>query len=169
MNIAVLGSTGMAGHVVARYLEERGHRVFRTSRSEKDTHTSAAIDVTDFSALGAWLTQVQADVVVNCVGLLQHACEEHPDRAVLVNSYLPHWLEQWTRDDAKVIHLSTDCVFSGRRGGYREDDTPDGETMYDRSKSLGELRNGKDLTLRMSILGPDIDTKGTGLFNWFMA
>ena len=170
MSVAVLGSTGMAGHVVSQYLEEHGYTVFRTSRSEKNGPRNAAIDVTNFSALGAWLDAVQPDAVVNCVGLLQKACDARPDLAVLINSYLPHWLEQkYSGSTTKIIHLSTDCVFSGEQGGYCEDDLPDGRTMYDRTKSLGELVNGEDLTFRMSILGPDIDPKGTGLFNWFMA
>ena len=170
MKIAVLGSTGMAGHVVAAYLEERGHQVYRTSRSEKDGPRSRGIDVCDFSALGAWLDQVSPEAVVNCIGLLQNACEARPDLGVLINSYLPHWLEhRYAETAVRVIHISTDCVFSGKAGQYREDDLQDGRTMYDRSKALGELRNAKDLTLRMSIIGPDIDPKGTGLFNWFMS
>lgn len=170
MKIVVLGSTGMAGHVVARYLEERGHTVYRSSRSERCTQTSVAIDATDLAALGRWLDQIMPDAVVNCIGLLQKACEDRGDLAFLLNAYLPHWLE-WRCANAavKVIHLSTDCVFSGKTGGYREDARKDGETMYDRSKAVGEVLNGKDLTFRMSIIGPDIDPNGTGLFNWFMA
>lgn len=168
--IAVLGSTGMAGHVVSAYLEEHSYMVFRASRSEKSTAFRRAVDVTDFTALGAWLDEVWPDTVINCVGLLQKACETRPDRAVLINSYLPRFLEQRSAEGkGRVIHLSTDCVFSGKRGSYREDDFPDGDTMYDRSKALGEIKNGRDLTFRMSIIGPDIDPKGTGLFNWFMA
>lgn len=170
MKIAVLGSTGMAGHMLCGYLEEHGYQVYRTSRSEKNSPASRAIDVTNFGTLAAWLDEVEPDVVVNCVGLLQKACEARPDLAVLVNSYLPHFLEHRSmQGKGKVIHLSTDCVFSGAKGGYTENELPDGETMYDRSKSLGELNNDQDLTFRMSIIGPDIDPKGTGLFNWFMA
>lgn len=170
MKCAILGSTGMAGHVVARYLEEQGHTVYRCSRSERNTEMSAAVDATDFTALGRWLDGVKPDAVVNCIGLLQKACEARGDLALLVNAYLPHWLEwRYGNSNVKVVHLSTDCVFSGMAGGYREDALRDGETMYDRSKALGEVVNGKDLTFRMSIIGPDIDPKGTGLFNWFMA
>ena len=64
--------------------------------------------------------------------------------------------------------MSTDCVFSGRRGGYTEKDFRDGETFYDRSKALGELEDDKNITLRNSIVGPDINPNGIGLFNWFM-
>ena len=169
MKIAVLGSTGMAGHVVALYLEENGYEVYRTSRSEQNTINRAAIDATDFNKLSKWLEAIQPDVVVNCIGLLQKACEQRTDLAVSINSYLPHWLEQcYIHKSTKIIHLSTDCVFSGNDGGYCENALPDGRTMYDRSKSLGEIINSKDLTFRMSIIGPDIDKAGTGLFNWFM-
>lgn len=169
MNVVVLGSTGMAGHLVAQYLQEQGYHVFRASRSEKDSILSAKIDVRDTTFLKTWLDDVQPNVIVNCIGLLQKACDARPDLAVLVNAYFPHWLEHvYAGTGTKVIHLSTDCVFSGDRGGYREDDLPDGRIMYDRSKALGELQNDKDLTFRMSIIGPDIDPEGTGLFNWFM-
>ena len=170
MRLVVLGSTGMAGHVVATYLEERGHEVFRVSRSERSTQKSIALDITRFDALDAFLDRVQPDAVINCIGLLQKASEERPDLAVLINAYLPHRLEKrYAGCRTRVIHLSTDCVFSGKRGNYREADVPDGPIMYDRSKALGELRNDKDLTFRMSIIGPDSHPRGTGLFNWFMA
>lgn len=169
MNIAVLGSTGMAGHVVARYLGQCGHDVYRASRSEHNSRHSAILDVADVGALESWLNGIVPNAVVNCIGLLQKACDVRPDLAVFINSYIPHWLEEKYRNTAtKVIHLSTDCVFSGMRGGYREDDVTDGMTLYDRSKALGELRNAKDLTFRMSIIGPDIDPAGLGLLNWFL-
>lgn len=167
--VVVLGSTGMAGHVVARYLEEREYDVYRVSRSEMLGSKSIAIDVSDTFALEKWLDGVQPDIIINCIGLLQKACEERPDLAVMVNSFLPKRLEyKYIHTKTKLIHLSTDCVFSGSRGGYYEDDVTDGKTMYDRSKALGEVKNSKDLTFRMSIIGPDQDPSGTGLFNWFM-
>jgi dTDP-4-dehydrorhamnose reductase len=76
--------------------------------------------------------------------------------------------QQHIDSNTKLIHLSTDCVFSGASGGYTEDSLTDGKTMYDRSKALGEVINDKDLTFRMSIIGPDISIDGVGLFNWFM-
>jgi dTDP-4-dehydrorhamnose reductase len=167
--IIVLGGTGMAGHVVAAFLKESGFDVYSVSRSEKNSDKNRNVDVTDFPALGGFFDEVSPGIIVNCIGLLQRACEDRPDLAILVNSYLPHWIEQrYKESDVKLIHLSTDCVFSGNRGGYRESDTPDGTSFYDRSKSLGEIVNSKDLTFRMSIIGPDKHENGTGLFNWFM-
>lgn len=167
--IVVLGSTGMAGHIISLYLERQGFDVFRISRSETNSDKSCKIDVSNTDELMAYIDEVKADVVVNCVGLLQKSCEERPDLAVLINSYLPHCLENHYRGmGTKIIHLSTDCVFSGEKGCYTEEDLPDGRTFYDRSKALGEIDNKKDLTFRMSIIGPDIDASGTGLLNWFM-
>ena len=89
--------------------------------------------------------------------------------ATFLNAYFPHFLADVTSGtDTQVIHMSTDCVFSGKRGEYTEEDFRDGETFYDRSKALGELEDGKNITLRNSIVGPDINPKGIGLMNWFM-
>jgi len=68
----------------------------------------------------------------------------------------------------KIIQISTDCVFSGKDGGYKEDSFRDGDTIYARTKALGEINNNKDLTIRTSIIGPDINEDGIGLFHWFM-
>lgn len=159
----------MAGHMVACYLEEAGHEIFRISRSEQNGPVSRAIDVVDLTTLSKYLDEIAPQAVVNCIGLLQGACEQRPDLAVFLNAYLPHYLEQhFAQSEVRVIHLSTDCVFSGEEGGYAEDSLPNGRTMYDRTKALGEIINEKDLTFRMSILGPDTDPKGTGLLNWFL-
>lgn len=167
--IAILGSTGMAGHVISLYLEERGFDVFRMSRSEKKTEKSSSIDACNILGLSEWLDSISPDIIINCIGLLQKDCEEHTEKAILLNAYLPKFLERKYIDTkVRLIHLSTDCVFSGARGKYRENDFKDGDTIYDRTKALGEINNFKDLTFRMSIIGPDIDINGTGLFNWFM-
>lgn len=167
--IAVLGATGMAGHVIALFLEEHGYDVYRMSRSIAPSEKNIQIDASDFSTLIKWLDEIKPDVVINAIGILQKEADARPDLAILINAYLPRKLEQHYKDSqVKIIHLSTDCVFSGETGGYTEASITDGMTMYDRSKALGEIANEKDLTFRMSIIGPDTDVKGTGLFNWFM-
>lgn len=167
--VLVLGGTGMAGHVVSTYLEEQGYDVYIASKSAPVSQKSQPVEVTDFDALETCMNSVKPDVIINCVGILQKQANAFPHKAILINSYLPHWLENAYKDtDTKVIHLSTDCVFSGSRGSYTEKDEPDGATMYDRSKALGEIKNDKDLTFRMSIIGPDRHEGGTGLFHWFM-
>ena len=167
--VAVLGGTGMAGHVAVAYLSEIGYDVFYTSRSAPESERSKPLDASDVCSLRAWLDTLNPDIVVNCVGLLVGDCDARPDKAIKLNAYLPRILEhKLINTRVKIIHLSTDCVFSGKRGGYLESDAPDGETVYDRAKALGEIANNKDLTFRMSIIGPDCDENGIGLFNWFM-
>jgi dTDP-4-dehydrorhamnose reductase len=175
--IAVLGATGMAGHVAAAYLAERGYNVYSASRSIAVTAQTAAVDFTDLAALDHWLDQIQPEIIINCAGLLQKDCEERPDMAALINACLPHHLARYVtlaikrgkaNKNARLIHISTDCVFSGERGHYTETDPPDGRSVYDRSKALGEVVNDRDLTFRTSIVGPDRREAGTGLFNWFM-
>ena len=167
--VVVLGGTGMAGHVAVTLLEEQGYDVYHASLDAPDTTRSRSLDATDIKCLSRWLDDVDPDVIFNCLGVLLKECDKRPDIAVMLNSYLPRFLEQrYTGTKAKIIHLSTDCVFSGKRGGYLETDVPDGETMYDRSKALGEIINDKDLTFRLSIIGPDRNASGAGLLNWFM-
>lgn len=167
--IAVLGATGMAGHVIALFLEEHGYDVYRMSRSIAPSDKNVQIDASDFTSLIKWLDEIKPDVIINAIGILQKEADARPDIAILLNAYLPRRLEQQYKDSQiRIIHLSTDCVFSGEAGGYTEASITDGTTMYDRSKVLGEIVNEKDLTFRMSIIGPDTDVNGTGLFNWFM-
>lgn len=171
MKFLVLGATGMAGHMISVFLSEQGHEVWGFSRRPATFLSRSLLgDALDTSSLEDALGSSDPDIVINCVGLLNADCEERPDLAVYLNSYLPHWLEHRTAStDVRVFHLSTDCVFAGNAGPYDESAVPDGSTLYDRSKALGELRNAKDLTLRQSIVGPDIDPEGIGLLNWFMA
>jgi dTDP-4-dehydrorhamnose reductase len=167
--VAVLGATGMAGHVISLYLEKNGYNVFRMSRSVAPSDKNIQLDACDFSGLKDWLEKIKPDIIVNAIGILQKEADNRPDIAVQINSYLPRMIEQlYKNSSTKLIHLSTDCVFSGESGGYTEDSPFDGQTIYDRTKALGEIKNEKDLTFRMSIIGPDININGTGLFNWFM-
>ena len=168
--VLVIGGAGMAGHVIATHLAEQGHSVATLSAHNKLNPETTLLDVTDADQFINYLNNHTYDVVVNCIGMLVKASDENKDRAVYINSYLPHQLEKYYEKSAtKVIHLSTDCVFSGKNAPYAEESWPDGELFYDRSKALGELKNSKDLTFRMSIIGPDLQSSGIGLFNWFYA
>jgi dTDP-4-dehydrorhamnose reductase len=101
--------------------------------------------------------------------VLNQFAENNHALAAFLNSYFPHFLAKTTEGtDTQVIHMTTDCVFSGKKGSYTEHDLRDGETFYDRSKALGELDDEKNLSLRNSIVGADINPKGIGLLNWFM-
>lgn len=170
MKILILGAGGMAGHVIALYLRENGVDVDTLSaRNQLDDETKL-VDVTNLPALREILEAANYDVVVNCIGLLVKQSEDRKDLASYINAYLPHYLENYyANTSTKLVHLSTDCVFSGKNPPYRENSEYDGELFYDRSKALGEVINDKDLTFRMSIIGPDMQESGIGLFNWFYA
>jgi len=169
MKILVLGGTGMAGHTISIYFKEASHEVTAFSRSKVDYCNNINGDITDFGSLKKIIIEGQYDAIINAIGILNQDAENNKSNAVLVNSYLPHFLSDTTKYmETRIIHMSTDCVFSGNTGGYSETSLRDGETFYDRSKALGELENDKDLTFRNSIIGPDMSENGIGLFNWFM-
>lgn len=169
MKILVLGCNGMAGSTISLYLNERGNEVFGLAQSESRHVPTFVTDVTNFTELDKIIKRENFDVIINCIGLLIKDSEERKELAVLINSLLPHHLATVTRDmKTRIFHMSTDCVFSGKRGKYTEADLPDGELFYDRTKALGELVDSKNLTFRNSIIGPDINENGVGLFNWFM-
>lgn len=169
MKILVLGATGMAGHMIAIYLKKSGHEVTAFSRREFKYCDNIIGDISNFNFLRKVIEEENYDAVINAIGILNQDAEDDKSLAVLLNSYLPHFLSNITKNmKTRIIHMSTDCVFSGLTGGYTETSFRDGETFYDRSKSLGELENNKDLTFRNSIIGPDCNKNGIGLFNWFM-
>lgn len=169
MKFLVLGGSGMAGHVIASYLYERGHTVDTLSRTACHIGNTIIGDARNFEWLGGVIVRNRYDIVVNAIGSLNQFAESDKANAVLLNSYLPHFLVDMTCElPTRVFHMSTDCVFSGNRGGYSEADWPDGQSFYDKSKALGEFTDDKNLTFRNSIIGPDRSANGIGLFNWFM-
>lgn len=169
MKFLVLGATGMAGHTIAIYLCEQGHDVTTCSRTPFPYGNNRTGDVTDAHFLRSLLLDNDVDVVINCIGVLNDACEADPAQSVLLNSYLPHAIVSLLENQqTKLIHLSTDCVFSGKSAPYYEKSIRDGETFYDRTKGLGEVNHNKHITFRNSIIGPDLKKDGIGLFNWFM-
>lgn len=169
MNILVLGATGMAGHTIALYFLEKGHNVTSFSRKLFPYCESIIGDIKDIEKLKDILLREKFDAVINCVGLLNQIAEENKSDAVFINSYLPHLLVDILKETkTKLIHMSTDCVFAGNTGPYTEKSLRDGSTFYDRTKALGEIDDKKNLTFRNSIIGPDLNPSGIGLFNWFM-
>jgi dTDP-4-dehydrorhamnose reductase len=167
MKILVVGSAGMAGHVVAKYLVQQGHTVSTVAR----TGATFNLDIEDTGRTAEFFTQIKNDFdfIVNCVGLLVKDSIDRPDRAAVINSWFPHCIEQAIKDsNTKLIHLSTDCVFDGTKGNYVETDVHTEMNFYGRSKSLGEINNSKDVTFRMSIIGPELKSNGTGLMKWIL-
>lgn len=169
MKFLICGCNGMAGHTISLYLKEQGHDVFGFDTRQSNLIDSAAGNAMDRAFVENLVKSGNYDTVINCIGILNQAAEDHKALAAYLNSYWPHFLAELTEGtDTQVIHMSTDCVFSGKRGEYTEKDFQDGTTFYDRSKALGELNDGKNITLRNSIVGPDINPNGIGLLNWFM-
>lgn len=169
MKFLILGATGMAGHTISIYLQEQGHDVTAFSKSKFPYCKNINGDATDEKLLKSILMENEYDIVVNCIGILNTDCDKEPSKAVYLNSYLPHFIADTLKDKkTKLIHMSTDCVFSGKSGLYNEESFKDGETFYDRTKALGEVIDNKNLTFRNSIIGPDMKENGIGLFNWFM-
>lgn len=169
MRILVLGCNGMAGHTIALYLKEQGHDVTGFARKESSLVSTVVGDAKNTVLMQKIIKDGKYDSVINAIGVLNRFAEENHENAVFLNTYLPQYLAKITEDtDTQIIHMSTDCVFSGSRGGYTEQDMPDGTLFYDRSKALGELNDGKNVTLRNSIIGPDMNASGIGLINWFL-
>lgn len=168
MRVLVLGAGGMAGHVISIFLRENGYTIDTLSAHNPLDNKTFLVDVMDARKLKEVLNSNNYDVVINCIGILVKQSDDRKDLAAYLNAYLPHFLENYYGGTkTKIVHLSTDCVFSGENPPYKENSTYDGELFYDRSKALGEIINNKDLTFRMSIIGPDMHENGIGLFNWF--
>lgn len=167
MKILVLGVEGMLGHVVKKYFEKKGYEVYATSREKSSENY---FDLTDnIKNIDKIVERIKPDVVINCIGLLNKVAEENQSLAVLINSYLPHYMDELSaKANFKFIHVSTDCVFDGKKGQYTVDSFKDAYSFYGQSKALGELNNDRSVTLRTSIVGPDENPKGIGLFQWFM-
>lgn len=167
--VLVIGIKGMAGHIIFKLLPKLGdYDVYGIARNIKTSDKTYNLDVFDSAKLNHIL-DLNFDIIINCVGVLNNEAESNPDKAIWFNGYFPHLLESFTKNtNTKVITISTDCVFSGKKGGYTETDLKDGEGFYAMSKSIGEIINKKDLTIRTSIVGPEINREGIGLFNWFM-
>ncbi len=168
--ILILGSTGMLGHqVVFRLNENPDLQVFDLSFRNKLRDQTIICDVTDFTKLENLIEEICPEFIINCIGILIKGSSENPKNSILINAYLPHFLVSvGDKIGAKVIHISTDCVFSGKKGGYIESDFRDADDVYGRGKALGEIFSVKHLTLRTSIIGPELKNNGEGLFHWFM-
>lgn len=170
--ILILGANGMAGHILVlhfRGLNDK-YEVLSIARNQSAVSPDIILDVSDFTKIQVLIKDYNPDFIVNAIGILNQDAEGNPDKAILINSYLPHFLESITKDkQTKIIHISTDCVFSGSRGNYLETDFKDGKGFYAQSKALGEIFNNKDITIRTSIIGPELNKSGIGLFNWFMS
>jgi dTDP-4-dehydrorhamnose reductase len=165
MRILVLGKNGMLGHVVYNHFKENGYTVYGTTQT-----TDIVWDAYEnLEGIEDIIKDVKPDAVINCIGILNQVCEANKPLAVKLNSLLPHYIDSLSEKyNFKFVHVSTDCVFEGTTGKYDETVPSDATSFYGRSKALGEVRNDRSVTLRTSIVGPDANPKGIGLFQWFM-
>lgn len=165
MKVLVLGASGMLGNAMVRVLGKQPEwQVFGTLRSDggrryftstENDRLISGVDVEQIDSLVKVFSQVRPDVVVNCIGLVKQLADaKDPLLALPINAMLPHRLERLCElAGARLVHMSTDCVFSGQRGRYAETDLPDAIDLYGRSKLLGEVSGNRSITLRTSIIG----------------
>jgi dTDP-4-dehydrorhamnose reductase len=180
MKILVLGATGMLGNAMFRVLSEAAeHEVYGTARNDSAhgyfdeafaKRIIGGVDVENHDALVRAFAIVRPQVVINCIGLVkQLASVTDPLRAIPINSLLPHRLASLCEvTGARLVHFSTDCVFSGAKGDYRETDFADADDLYGRTKLLGEVDYPHAITLRTSIIGHEL-SGSRSLIGWFLA
>lgn len=181
MRVLILGVTGMLGNAVFRtFAEDAEHEIWGTLRSvaglrhfpgARHGQLLSGVDVLDQDALVAALGRVKPDVVINCVGLIKQLADANdPLTALPINAMLPHRLARLCElAGARLIHVSTDCVFSGRKGLYQETDLSDAEDLYGKSKYIGELHDlAHAVTLRTSIIGHELGSS-YALVDWFLS
>jgi dTDP-4-dehydrorhamnose reductase len=178
VNVLILGSAGMLGHKLYQVLA----RKFRVSGTIRDSYESIGrysffikpdiipnIDAQKIHTVEEAVRKIKPDVVINCIGIIKSSGEVQ-DRliSVWVNALFPHQLYQICKSNrARLIHISTDCVFSGKKGNYREDDPSDAEDIYGKTKYLGELIGDGVLTIRTSLIGRELSTTNN-LVEWFL-
>lgn len=182
MKILVLGGTGMLGHKMFQYLREQIPDTWCTVRCAENVpwlrnldifaagNVLGNVNVADFAGLEALLMRHQPEVIINCIGVVrQRSGAKEAIPSITINALLPHKLAEFSqRWGGRMIHFSTDCVFSGRKGNYAENDPSDAEDLYGKTKYLGEVDEPNALTLRTSIIGREI-THFKSLLEWFLA
>ena len=168
--ILILGATGLIGHqVYLRLNVNKNFVVSSIARQRKISDDTVLLDARDEHLLEKVIVDINPDIIVNCMGVLIAEANRDPENAIFLNSYIPQYLKNIANSfDAKLVHISTDCVFSGKKGLYTEDDIRDAEDTYGRTKALGEVTEPPHVTLRTSVVGPEIK-EGEELFHWFMS
>lgn len=171
MKVCVLGAGGLLGHMLIRTLSE-SNDVYGTTRGSADQSSTLAkflpldkwigsVDVSNMRSVEALFEKKPFDVAINCIGLIkQRDGRVSDDQMMQINAEFPHQLANIVnRAGAKLIHLGTDCVFSGSRGNYFETDEPNPTDIYGKSKLMGEINDNQNLTLRTSHIGRELSVK----------
>lgn len=181
MKLCILGGRGMLGHMLYQVLKPAFGDVSLTVRGRVEDSPEvierfgrraviANVDAMFPADCAKVLRGLRPDILLNCIGVLKPLPGgEDPITSIAVNGLFPHYLARAAQEwGGRVVHFSTDCVFSGARGNYREDDLPDANDLYGRSKLIGEPSGKGVLTLRTSIIGPELAHKRS-LLEWFMS
>ena len=171
IKVLVLGSTGLIGHQVYNYLKDNSdYELFNISYRKKLREDTILLDIRNEKKFLDTISDIQPNIIINCIGILIGGANKDPENAIFINAYMPHRLKRLANDiNAKLIHISTDCVFSGEKNEpYIESDEKDGKDTYAKAKGLGEIIDDTHLTLRTSVIGPELKTDGEELFHWFM-
>jgi dTDP-4-dehydrorhamnose reductase len=179
--VLVLGANGMLGHVVLRWFTPLA--AYETVGVVRAPETAAemrrrlpevaltdGLDATRLDQLRPLFARVRPDVVINCIGVVkQLAGADNPSTAIPINALLPHRLARLCElHGARLVHISTDCVFSGKQGSYCEEDVADADDLYGRSKLMGEVAAPHAVTLRTSIIGHEMSS-AHALLGWFLS
>lgn len=174
--VLILGNKGMLGHVLYRtFLSDdisKKFQVFGVNRSDRQMNkNSYKLNVLDSDNLEQFIIKKKPKYIINCIGTLVESSINNPSIAIQTNSFLPHFLNEISEKYSfKLIHISTDCVFDGKKDGmYKESDNKTETNYYGLSKNLGEINNLRNLTIRTSIIGPELKLKPTGFFEWIMS
>lgn len=170
--VLVLGSTGLIGHQVFFYLKNDGkYDLYNFAYRKKLQDDTIILDARNEEHFLQNIIDISPDFIINCIGVLIKGANTDPENAIFLNAYMPHRLARLADEiNAKLIHISTDCVFSGgKSGGYIETDYKDGVGAYPKTKGLGEVIGARHLTLRTSVVGPELKSDGEELFHWFMS
>ncbi|MCF6178560.1 MAG: SDR family oxidoreductase [Geopsychrobacter sp.] len=179
MRILIFGISGMLGNAMYRVLwQGRGLEVYGTARSssvkrfftpEEGGNILSGIDVENQDALTRIFAEVKPQVVVNCIGLIKQLADANdPLQALPINAMLPHRLARLCElSGARLVHVSTDCIFAGTKGNYLETDRSDATDLYGMSKYLGEVTYAHTITLRTSIIGHEL-MSANALVGWFL-
>lgn len=175
IKVLILGANGMLGHVVYETLSKNPEQIQVNTTSRKTTND----DVNDFyfdpivdiNGITQVIKKIKPDYVINCIGQLVQGSLNKPKDAIILNALLPHFVASLSAQlNFRFIHISTDCVFNGKNGPYDESDSKNEENYYGLTKNLGEVVNYQNcLTIRTSIIGPEIRENKTGLFEWVLS
>jgi len=179
--ILILGANGMIGHKMYQVLSHKFSDVWALSRKNMDIEPYGTLfdsskyvkcnDLSDFEEVQNILNSINPDVIINAVGVtIRRGINDLLSYSVKVNSALPHFLGEWVygKNSKRLIHFSTDCVFSGKSGSYLESTIPDAYDYYGRTKGLGEVIAPQCLTLRGSMIGRELEYH-TELLEWFLS